>query len=77
MRTIVTSAAGAASASHSAATVDRAQVRMDNHTVAGIVIVIALLSGFAMFYERDFRARRDRAKQRKRMRQRAKEREQG
>ena len=49
---------------------------MDSHILAGVVIAIVLLAGFVMVYESDLRARWERGQHRRRMRQRAKERDQ-
>jgi hypothetical protein len=46
---------------------------MDTHIVAGVVITITVLSASALFFERDWRLRWERARQRKRLRERAKE----
>ena len=48
---------------------------MDNHTIAGVVIVAAALMFVALFYESDLRMRWEQAQQRRRRRQREKDRE--
>ncbi len=48
---------------------------MDNHTLAGVVVAVAILMFAGLFYESDIRTRWERAQQRRRRRQREKNRE--
>jgi hypothetical protein len=48
---------------------------MDNHTLAGVVIAVAVIMIGSLFYESDLRTRWEKVQQRRRRRQREKDRE--